>query len=160
MIPTIVPESEAIVVTSSSSSDHHSSSNTSSPIYHQLIVPESNTTLHVYPADEQELFGDDLQSYTSSYLADHQPPSLSPCDAYSTTSSFADYYNTRASQDYSNSFNTYKTYPASGYQYNNMMDYTQEPLKHENNIFPPYYYVQQQQPRLDGNGEFSSFLHR
>lgn len=155
VIPAIVPESEAIVVTSSSSSSDHHSSNSSSPIYHQLSVPESNTTLHVYPADEQELFGDDLQSYSSSYI-DHQPPSLSPCDAYSTTSSFPDYYNTRPSQDFS-----YKTsYPSStaAYQYSNMMDY-QEPLKHDS-IFPPYYYLQQQ-PRLDGNGgNFSSFLHR
>lgn len=125
------------------------------------MVPESNTTLHVYPADEQELFGNhgDNQSYSgnsSSYITSQPPPSLSPCDAYSTTSSFPEYYNTRATQDFSFHYKptTNLGYSNTSYQY--MMDYTQ-PLKQDASV---YYYLQQQ-PRLDGHGgEFSSFLHR
>lgn len=188
VIPTTytVPESEPIVVTSSSSSSDHNhspiTSNTSSPIYNQLLLmPESNITHNVYPdeSSHHELFGDDLQSYTystttsgTSYVTD-QPPSLSPCDAYSTTSSsFADnhLFYPRGSQDYSNRMYPNHQLLYKGYN-NNVMDWsasqTQDSsLKHDsvlyssNSTISPSYYFLDQQSRLHGNSDFSSFLHR
>lgn len=192
VIPTTytVPESEPIVVTSSSSSSDHNhspiTSNTSSPIYNQLLLmSESNITHNVYPdeSSHHELFGDDLQSYTysttttsgTSYVTD-QPPSLSPCDAYSTTSSsFADnhLFYPRGSQDYSNRMYPNHQLLYKGYN-NNVMDWSasttsQTPdssLKHDsvlyssNSTISPSYYFLDQQSRLHGNSDFSSFLHR
>jgi hypothetical protein len=72
-----------------------SSSLSGSPTYHLLHnVPETSMSYNVYPEHTAELFGD--MNYSSSH-----PPSLSPCDAYSTTSSYAEnhfVYNT--SPDY------------------------------------------------------------
>ncbi|KAI8087732.1 uncharacterized protein B0P05DRAFT_532070 [Gilbertella persicaria] len=88
-----ISESEPIVVSSSSSSlssSDHSPVMTGSPTYNQLLcnVPESTMSYNVYP-DNTELFGDFYQ-HTPMYACDNYPPSLSPCDAYSTTSSFTD----------------------------------------------------------------------
>lgn len=177
---TSVPEAEPnnnVVTSSSSSSDHNQSpilsSNTSSPIYHQSFMPESsaNTTYNVYPDENHEVFhtsiADDLRSYaysttSSSYLTDHPPPSLSPCGAYSTTSSsFADNSQqllyTR-SQDHNRIYDSYtgegntnhslylpKGYPHTGsyspYS-NSLMDWSsssqpssQHLLKHENMLY-------------------------
>lgn len=148
------------------------------------MMPESNTTYNVYPDESQhtELFGDDLNSYSysitsgTSYLTDppHQQPSLSPCDAYSTTSSsYADpFAYSKRSQDYTyhsrNYTSNYKSYP------NNMMDLSnhhhhqqQAPttLKHDtilynSNSTSPYYFLDSPS-RLSGNHDYNnSFLHR
>ncbi|KAI8874695.1 hypothetical protein K501DRAFT_233192 [Backusella circina FSU 941] len=76
---------------------YHSSNN-----YH---VPEYNVSYQVYPdhpSTHDDLFGcnnDDTLTY--SQLTDTHPPSLSPCDTYSTTSSYADTYVTHSgSQDF------------------------------------------------------------
>lgn len=96
----------------SSSSDHLSSRSSSlsgSPNYHELIcnVPETSTSYNVYP-EHTELFGEQQHMYNQyssgqsvTYMTESSshPPSLSPCDAYSTASSYADM--TFRSPDYS-----------------------------------------------------------
>lgn len=95
-----VPESEQHLLPSSLSSDLLSSPSSSSlsgsspTTYHQLFynVPESTMSYNVYPTEQTDFFNNDyfLNSNNSSSSGSH-PPSLSPCDAYSTTSSFNDY---------------------------------------------------------------------
>jgi hypothetical protein len=98
--------------TEPSSSDQHSSSPSSSslsgsPTFNQLFynVPETSMSYNVYPEHTTELFSDMNYSsgrsttcMTDSASSVSHPPSLSPCDAYSTTSSYAEHhflYNTQ-----------------------------------------------------------------
>ncbi len=190
-----VPESEPnnnVIISSSSSSDHNLSpitSHTSSPTYNQLLtMSDSNATYNVYP-EENEIFHTSPPSEDYAYSttsSSYHPPSLSPGDTFSTSSSFADFYPTTSSSSTSRSqvynFNpqhhlSYKVYPTNNYNSpsNNMMEWSSTTnndhrplLKHDNlfynsnnTISPPYYYMQQQS-RLPGtnSSDFSSFLHR
>ncbi|CEP19099.1 hypothetical protein [Parasitella parasitica] len=88
-----VPESEQHLQSSSSPSS--SSSPTS---YHQLFynVPEPAMSYIVYPSEQTDFFENDY--YLNSKSNSH-PPSLSPCDAYSTTSSYNNDYQSLTSSN-------------------------------------------------------------
>ncbi|KAG2231235.1 hypothetical protein INT48_009279 [Thamnidium elegans] len=171
------------VLVSSAETHSHNNNNGLFNTFRATVIPTHTVTTNLVPESEpitshHELFGDDLQSYTysttsgTSYVTD-QPPSLSPCDAYSTTSSsFADnhLFYPRGSQDYSNRMYPNNQLLYKGYN-NNVMDWstsqTQDSsLKHDsvlyssNSTISPSYYFLDQQSRLHGNSDFSSFLHR
>ncbi|CAO3608227.1 unnamed protein product [Mucor fragilis] len=95
-----VPEAEQHLLPSSLSSDLLSSPSSSSlsgsspTTYHQLFynVPDSTMSYNVYPTEQADLFNNDYYLNSSSSATGSHPPSLSPCDAYSTTSSYNNDY--------------------------------------------------------------------
>lgn len=95
-----VPEAEQHLLPSSLSSDLLSSPSSSSlsgsspTTYHQLFynVPDSTISYNVYPTEQADLFNNDYYLSSSSSATGSHPPSLSPCDAYSTTSSYNNDY--------------------------------------------------------------------
>jgi hypothetical protein len=74
--------------------------------YHNYNVPEGNVSYQVYPDHQpthDDLFGcsNNDDTFTYSQFTDNHPPSLSSCDTYSTTSSYADTFVTHSgSQDF------------------------------------------------------------
>lgn len=131
-ISTALPDTEPIVV--SSSSDHLSSPSSSSlsgsPTYNQLLynVPETSMSYNVYPEHATELFGETMDfssGRSTTYMTDSSstshPPSLSPCDAYSTTSSYADnHFLYSTSADY----HSQRVYPTTGLQHSPHYNHT------------------------------------
>ncbi|GAN08294.1 forkhead box protein I3 [Mucor ambiguus] len=95
-----VPEAEHHLLPSSLSSDLLSSPSSSSlsgsspTTYHQLFynVPDSTMSYNVYPTEQADLFNNDYYLNSSGSATGSHPPSLSPCDAYSTTSSYNNDY--------------------------------------------------------------------
>ncbi|KAK4509389.1 uncharacterized protein ATC70_007740 [Mucor velutinosus] len=95
-----VPEAEQHLLPSSLSSDLLSSPSSSSlsgsspTTYHQLFynVPDSTMSYNVYPTEQADLFNNDYYLNCNSSTTGSHPPSLSPCDAYSTTSSYNNDY--------------------------------------------------------------------
>jgi hypothetical protein len=143
---------------------------------------------NVYPTEQTDFFSNDyyLNSNNSSISGSH-PPSLSPCDAYSTTSSFNDYHQSLSRSSNRSSYSGAATpapasslYPLTDniYKSNNifplqhqqhqpdafMMEWstipnTENTFLHSSSSSPANYYLQQQhhQPTRNNSMDYNSF---